>query len=139
MTDESITMHVFKLLHSISHALIKQIPKYAGISSNSVGEIILPNIPAIIIFSNSEGGFNIGELNYLYENRVYPWVDMAKGNSVNGGCIYDPVCFEGDGACHYCMFLHEVTCAYFNKELGRDYLFNGGFGAIKYGFWDNQK
>ena len=139
VTDESITMHVFKLLHSMSHALIKQIPQYAGISSNSVGEIILPNIPAIIIFSNSEGGFNIGELNDLYENRVYPWVDMAKGNSVNGGCVYDPVCFEGDGACHYCMLLHEVTCSYFNKELGRDYLFNGGLGTIKYGFWDNQK
>ncbi len=139
VADQSVTMHVFKLLHSISHALIKQIPQYAGISSSSVGEIILPNIPAIIIFSNSEGGFNIGELNDLYENRVYPWVDMAKGACTNGGCVYDPVCFEGEGSCHYCMFLHEVTCSYFNKELGRDYLFNGGSGLIKYGFWEKQK
>ena len=136
VNDQSVTKHVFKLLHSISHSLIKQIPQYAGVSSNSVGEIILPNIPAIIIFSNSEGGFNIGELNELYENRVYPWVDMAKRDCNYGGCIYDPVCFEGDGACHYCMFLHEVTCSYFNKELGRDYLYKGGNGPIKFGFWD---
>jgi hypothetical protein len=131
-----ITEAVFTLLHTMSHALIKQVPSHSGISTSSLGEIIFPNIPAILIYSNSQGGFNIGELHELYINRTYPWIDNIKLESRNGGCVYDPICFEQDSACHYCMFLHEVSCSHFNKALHRDYLFSGGKQNIKFGFWD---
>ena len=137
--SSSATKAVFTLLHTMSHALMKQVPLHSGISTNSLGEIIFPNIPAILIFSNSNGGVNIGELHELYENRTYPWIDNVKDASRNGGCVYDPICFEQDSACHYCMFLHEVTCSHFNKALARDYLFSGGKHVIKFGFWDFDK
>ena len=132
-----ITNSVFTLLHTISHALIKQIPMYAGIAADSMGEIIFPNIPAIMIFSNSQAGFNIGELHELYRNRIYPWVDTVIDSTRISGCVYDPICFEEESACHYCMFLHEVSCGYFNKALRRDHLFSGGKSDLKIGFWDN--
>lgn len=134
-----ITSTVFTLLHTMSHALIKQTPLHSGISTSSVGEIIFSNIPAFLIYSNSYGGFNIGELHELYRNRTFPWIDNVKLESRNGGCVYDPICFEQDSACHYCMFLHEVGCSNFNKALHRDYLFSGGKNDIKFGFWDFER
>lgn len=133
-----LSYYVLTLLHTISHAMIKKLPSQAGVPTTTVGEIILPNIPAIMLFSNSGDGFNMGELNELYRNRIYPWIDELKNASEKGECVYDPLCFETDAACHYCLFLHEASCSNFNKNLRRDYLFSGGSSEIKHGFWDTQ-
>ena len=133
--DEGITKDVFGIIHTISHALMKQIPEQCGIGINQIGEALFPSIPAILIFSMERGEFRLGALKDLFENKIYPWVDISFRASRSGSCVYDPVCFHGSGACHSCLFLNEISCGYFNQGLSRHVLFGSVRKKTK-GFWD---
>jgi len=133
--EEGPTKEVFSLIHTISHALMKQIPDQCGIGIDQIGEVLFPSIPAILIFSREVGEFRLGALKDLFENKIYPWVDLSFRASRPGSCIYDPVCFHGDGACHLCQFLNEISCGYFNQGLSRHIVFGSRRKKTK-GFWD---
>lgn len=133
--ERGATRDVFNLIHTISHALMKQIPDQCGIGINQIGELIFPSIPAILIFSREIGDFRLGALKDLFEYKIYPWVDISFRASRSGSCIYDPVCFHGDGSCHSCMLLNEISCGYFNQGLSRHNLF-GSMRRKTKGFWD---
>lgn len=128
-----ITREIFHIVHSISHALIKRIPEQTGIGLDSIGEMIFPNIPAILIFSKESGDFRIGALRDLFENKLYPWVDITVKNIDK--CVYDPVCYHDIGCCHSCMFLNEISCSNFNQDLSRHYLMGNSFGKKLTPFW----
>ena len=71
----------------------------------------------------------------LYENATFK---HAKENSKK--CIFDPICINHDKACAGCLFLNEVSCQHFNKDLDRSYLC-GHYDVqaqkkIK-GYWEN--
>ncbi|MBS3053979.1 MAG: DUF1998 domain-containing protein [Candidatus Aenigmarchaeota archaeon] len=131
--EAGVTREVFHLIHSISHALIKKIPEQAGIGLDSIGEIIFPNIPAILIFSRESGDFRIGALHDLFRNRLYPWVDVTIKDI--GKCVYDPVCYHDIGSCHSCLYLNEISCSNFNQDLSRHYLIGKAFNGNLSAFW----
>jgi len=133
--EEGITKYVFNLIHTISHSLIKQIPDQCGIGIDQIGEVIFPSIPAILIFSRETGDFRLGALKDLFEHKIYPWVDISFRTARPSSCVYDPVCFHGDGACHSCLYLNEISCAYFNQGLTRHMLFRN-LRKKTVGFWD---
>ncbi|RLE39492.1 hypothetical protein DRJ17_00900 [Candidatus Woesearchaeota archaeon] len=131
------TKMVYKLLHSISHALLTTCSVECGMDKNSLAELIFPSIPAIIIYCSNVQEFQIGGMFTLFENNIIPWVE--KTLTKVGSCIYDPVCMDHQSACHACLHLSEISCVHFNYDLGRDILIgkkNSNEEII--GFWSKK-
>ncbi|WP_143403004.1 DUF1998 domain-containing protein [Gemmiger sp. An120] len=115
-----ITKAVYTLIHSISHALIREAAEVCGLDKSSLSEYILPNIPAIFIYCANSQGFSMGALYSAFQSQFDKWLKHAKENSKK--CIFDPICINHDKACAGCLFLNEVSCKHFNKDLDRSYL-----------------
>ena len=134
----SITKNVFTLVHSISHALINEAAEICGLDKSSLSEYILPNIPAVFIYCSNSQGFNMGALYSAFQSHFDHWLKHAKERSRK--CIFDPICIDKEKACAGCLFLNEVSCQHFNKDLDRGYLC-GYFDKKKQvkltGFWED--
>lgn len=132
-----ITKAVYTLIHSISHALIREAAEVCGLDKSSLSEYILPNIPAIFIYCANSQGFSMGALYSAFQSQFDKWLKHAKENSKK--CIFDPLCINHAKACAGCLFLNEVSCKHFNKDLDRSYLC-GYFDVDKQerlkGFWE---
>ena len=114
---EKITRLIYGLLHSISHSLMLTGSVECGLDKNSLAELIMPSIPAIIIYSNNIQNFQTGGMFTLFENNISPWIEKTL-NKVER-CIYDPVCMDHKSACHACLYLSEISCVHFNYDLGK--------------------
>jgi hypothetical protein len=115
--NTTVTWFVYNLLHTMSHSLIRNASVIAGFDTGSMGEMIFPSIPAMVLYSNNQTSFQIGGLHTLFETSVYPWIDKTIEDVQS--CLYDPICFETDGSCHACLQLSEITCEHFNRDLDR--------------------
>lgn len=116
----NITKQVYKLIHSISHALINEASEICGLDKSSLSEYILPNIPAVFIYCSNSQGFNMGALYSAFETQFDKWLKISAERIKK--CIFDPVCINKEKACAGCLFLNEVSCRHFNKDLDRSYL-----------------
>ena len=123
-----ITKYVYTLLHSISHALINEASEICGLDKSSLSEYILPNIPAVFIYCSNSQGFNMGALYSAFQTQLDKWLKRAF--ECVKKCIFDPVCINKEKACAGCLYLNEVSCRHFNKDLDRSYLC---------GYFDNQE
>lgn len=117
---EKITKAVYTLIHSISHTLIREAAEICGLDKSSLSEYILPNIPAIFIYCANSQGFSMGALYSAFQSQFDKWLKHASDNSKK--CIFDPICINQDKACAGCLFLNEVSCKHFNKDLDRSFL-----------------
>ncbi len=124
------TKMIYSLIHTISHSLLIQASFQSGYEKESLGEIILPSIPSVILYLKTANDFQLGGMHTLFENHIIPWVVEVK--ELIRRCIYDPVCKSKGGACHACLHISEGSCQHFNKDLGRHYLI-GNKKTI--GFW----
>lgn len=124
----AITKYVYTLLHSISHALINEASEICGLDKSSLSEYILPNIPAVFIYCSNSQGFNMGALYSAFQTQLDKWLKRAFERVKK--CIFDPVCINKEKACAGCLYLNEVSCRHFNKDLNRSYLC---------GYFDNQE
>ncbi len=133
-----ITKRVYTLIHSISHALINEASEICGLDKSSLSEYILPNIPAVFVYCSNSQGFNMGALYSAFQSHFDRWLKYAKDRSKK--CIFDPICIDKEKACAGCLFLNEVSCQHFNKDLDRGYLC-GYFDKQKQeklsGFWED--
>ncbi len=116
----NITKQVYTLLHSISHALINEASEICGLDKSSLSEYILPNIPAVFIYCSNSQGFNMGALYSAFQTQFDKWLKRAAEHVKK--CIFDPVCINKEKACAGCLYLNEVSCRHFNKDLNRSYL-----------------
>lgn len=136
--NSKITKRVYTLLHSISHALINEASEICGLDKNSLSEYILPNIPATFIYCSNAQGFNMGAIYSAFQSRFDQWVNHAKERSKQ--CIFDPVCISKEKACAGCLFLNEVSCQHYNKDLDRSYLcgyYDSSIQKKTKGFWED--
>lgn len=121
----------------MSHALIREAAEICGLDKSSLSEYILPNIPAIFIYCANSQGFSMGALYSAFQSQFDKWLKHARENSKK--CIFDPICINHEKACAGCLFLNEVSCKHFNKDLDRSYLC-GYFDVEKQeklkGFWE---
>jgi hypothetical protein len=115
-----ITKTVYTLIHSISHALINEAAELCGLDKSSLSEYILPNIPAVFVYCSNSQGFSMGALYSAFQTQLERWLKHARDNSKK--CIFDPVCINHDKACAGCLFLNEISCQHFNKDLNRSFL-----------------
>lgn len=135
---DKVTYYIYNLLHSMSHAFIKQASYLCGLDKNSLSEYILPNIPAIFIYCQNSQGFSLGALFNLFEAYFDKWLISMKNELEK--CIFDPICIERDRACAGCLFLNEVSCVHFNKDLDRRFLigyYDKNTENKTFGFWED--
>jgi len=120
--DDDLTRAVYTLIHSASHALMETASEQCGLDSDSISELLLPTVPAIVLYAQSMEHFALGGMFTLFKTRLHPWVDDAIENAER--CIYDPACLDDEdgAACHACMHVSEFTCEYFNSALDRGLL-----------------
>lgn len=136
--EDSITYYVYNLLHSMSHSLLRQAAYLCGLDKNSLSEYILPNIPAIFIYCQNSQGFSLGALFNLFEAYFDKWLTSMRNELEK--CIFDPICIERDRACAGCLYLNEISCVHFNKDLDRRFLigwYDKDSGERIYGFWED--
>jgi hypothetical protein len=122
--DDGATYYVFNLLHSLSHVLISASARLSGFEAIGISEYIFPRELSFIIYSNKTD-FTIGGFHTLFEQYLPELFTSAVTNPEFRTCVYDPVCRDNGGACHACLFLPEVSCRYFNRNLSRVFLFGG--------------
>lgn len=111
------TYYVYRLIHSISHLLIRAVAEIGGLGKDSLSEYIFPGIPAVLIYCQNSQGFNLGSLSNTFEAYFDRWLNKAYCSAQK--CVFDPICIERHKACTGCLFLNEVSCEHFNKDLDR--------------------
>ena len=127
----------YVLLHSLAHALIRQLSLDCGYPASSVRERIYssmdPKKPmaGVLLYTasaDSEGG--LGGLVDLGNPKRFP--DLLSGalRSVMH-CSSDPLCADhkpdahatiNGAACHACILASETSCESFNRFLDRNFL-----------------
>jgi hypothetical protein len=118
--DEKVskkTYYVYRLIHSLSHLLIRAAADIGGLGKDSLSEYIFPGVPAVLIYCQNSQGFNLGSLFNTFEAYFDKWMNKAYTNAQK--CIFDPICIERQKACTGCLFVNEVSCQHFNKDLDR--------------------
>lgn len=130
-----VTEHVFQLLHTVSHILLKQASTISGFDRTNLSEYLFPRGLSIVIYANNREEFNIGGMNTMVEQQLDNLLGQAEthGNE----CLMDPVCSQRGGACLSCLHVSEISCSYFNQVLSRDYLYGSrpNTGRSIRGYW----
>ena len=142
------------LVHSFSHALIRQISVECGYSASALRERLYvseadgsrPPMNGVLIYTgspDSEG--SLGGLVRLAEPELLEPIVRRTLDSVSW-CGSDPVCIETDpdqsgerisgSACHSCLLLPETACEKFNRELDRAVLTGDAQGTFAGYFGD---
>lgn len=116
-TASNVTYYVYRLIHSLSHLLLRAAADIGGLGKDSLSEYIFPGIPAVLIYCQNSQGFNLGSLFNTFEAYFDKWMNKAYKNAQK--CIFDPMCIEQKKACTGCLFVNEVSCQHFNKDLDR--------------------
>ena len=117
------------LLHSFSHALIKQSSVHTGLDEGTCSELLFVNCCSFLIYSTST--VNTGGFEYLFKYSLVDWFSEIK--AAVEGCTLDPMCSEDGGRCFSCMYLQEHVCTEFNQNLSRHSLIGGG--TYQFGLW----
>lgn len=123
------------LIHTLSHALLKELAAYCGYTTTSLKERIytMDGMHGVLIYTasgDSEG--SLGGLTRLAQReKLYPIILRALENM--SYCSSDPICSDGDfeyhttangAACHACTFVAETSCEWGNMLLDRRTLIN---------------
>jgi phage FluMu protein Com len=135
--EDAATYYAYRLIHSISHLLIRAAAELCGLDKNSISEYIFSGIPAVLVYCQNSQGFNLGALFNVFEAYFDKW--LLNANLLAQKCVYDPICKERYKACTGCLFLQEISCEHFNQDLDRTLVC--GFYDKKtkkrfYGFWE---
>lgn len=127
----------YVLLHSLAHALIRQVSLDCGYSSSSLRERIYSctehgrKMAGILIYTaspDSEG--SLGGLVDLGDPQRFPEI-FASALRTSMQCSSDPLCADhkpevhatiNAAACHACILASETSCETFNRFLDRNLL-----------------
>ena len=142
------------LVHSFSHAIIRQISIECGYSASALRERLYvaeadgtqaPMNGVLIYTGSPDSEGSLGGLVRLAESDLLDSIMMKTLESVSW-CGSDPVCIETDpnqsgervsgAACHCCLLLPETACEKFNRELDRSVLVGDALGTFA-GYFDD--
>lgn len=124
----------FILLHTLSHALIRELSLSSGYSSSSIREKIYsgPNMCGILLYTgspDSDGSLG-GIIQQGREDQFHKLLKQAIERAKI--CSSDPLCSEAENviekklnlsACHACSLVSETSCEWSNLLLDRLSLF----------------
>lgn len=129
---------LFRLLHSVSHQMLRAVAVDSGFSETGLSEYLFPMALAFAIYPNAGSEFTIGGLRTVIEQNLDEIVQRALDNYA---CLYDPNCMQGNrGVDHGCLQLPETACQCWNWFLSRWELFGEpGVAADRtVGYWEAQ-
>jgi hypothetical protein len=121
------------LIHTLAHALIRQLSLSCGYSSASLRERLYVDIndwemAGLLVFTSSpDADGTLGGLARQAESRNFVRVVEDSLASMTW-CSSDPLCIEGvhalsdpanGAACHACLLVSETSCEQFNSFLDR--------------------
>lgn len=123
------------LLHTFSHALIKELAAHSGYSTTALKERIYCSdvMQGVLIYTasgDSEGSLG-GLIEQAHPDKLYPIFIRALERMMY--CSSDPNCSEGEfkynssangAACHSCSYVSETSCEWGNQLLDRRLLIN---------------
>ena len=127
---DTMTSKAFPLLHSISHALIRELEFQSGYSAASIRERIYSDdeMSGILIYTGgSSSAGPLGGLAAQSDPKLFHRLFQSAINRLVH-CGQDPVCRESPGqglrglnlaACHACSLLPDTSCAHLNLALDR--------------------
>ena len=130
---------VFMCLHPVrerDHLYVRRAALLCGLDRTSLNEYLLPKSLSCVVYSSHRFGQTIGALTALFEQSLQEWLTQVRDSR---RCVYDPVCADQGGSCHACTHLSEISCQFFNLNLGRSFLFGGRdleMGNITVGYFD---
>jgi len=122
------------LVHTMSHIFLRHV-EWSGYAPQSLGEYLLPEGLACVLYANRYTDTKVGGLLTLFEQRLQEWLEAAFQGGAD--CVFDPFCSDGGAACAGCLH-REYNCPSFNGELSRSTLYGGpvareGLGALPFG------
>jgi hypothetical protein len=134
----------YYLIHSFSHALLKELEFSCGYSATSLSERIYcsEDYAGILIYTTAGKDGSMGGLaGQLDKNRLTKDTPLIKiiENAIERvkNCSNDPVCINSErdddnySACYSCLLLPETSCENYNKKLDRNLLINEKYGFFK--------
>lgn len=113
---------VFGLIHSLSHAAMRAVTRYAGLDRTSVSEYIFVPLLGCVVFDNSST-FRLGGIATLVRDHLAAFLNNLSSEATE--CLYDTECIDHRGACHGCIHSPEISCRVFNHGLSRSFLLGG--------------
>jgi hypothetical protein len=113
---------VYGLVHSLSHAAMRAMTRYAGVDRTSVAEYIFLPLLGCVVYDSSSS-FKLGGVATLVRDHLAAFLQNIADESVE--CLYDPDCADHTGACHGCLHSPEISCRVFNHGLSRAFLLGG--------------
>lgn len=118
---ESPGADLLRLVHSMSHRVMRKISAFSGLERDSLGEYLIPMHLSFIVFANTRGDFVLGGLQALFENDL----EKALNDVVRSEhrCGLDPGCEHNGAACAVCLHVGEPSCRFYNQFLSRTTLF----------------
>jgi hypothetical protein len=122
---------LFRLLHSMSHQVLRALAVDSGYSETALSEYLFPYELSFAVHPNGGSEFTIGGLRTVLEQNLDQVVDRAVDNAT---CIYDPNCMVTGGADHGCLQLPETACQSWNRFISRWDLFGSPEGDVV-GYW----
>lgn len=123
---------LFRLVHSISHQMLRGLAVDSGFSETALSEYLFPFALAFAIHPNGGSEFTIGGLRTVFEQNLREIVERAFQNDT---CIYDPHCMVANrGVDHGCLQLPETACQAWNWFISRWELFGSPDGSVV-GYW----
>ncbi len=134
--EGQVTEYVFKLMHTLSHILLKQASTISGFDRTNLSEFLFPRALSLVIYTNNREEFNIGGMTTMVEQQLDNLLGQAYAHG--NDCMMDPVCSQRGGACLSCLHVSEISCSYFNQVLARDYLYGSRANTDRdiRGFWE---
>lgn len=123
---------LFRLLHSVSHQMLRGLAVDSGFQETALSEYLFPYALAFAVHPNGGSEFTIGGLRTVLEQNLGELVARAVANDT---CIYDPHCMVANrGSDHGCLQLPETACQSWNWFLSRWELFGDPDGRVV-GYW----
>jgi hypothetical protein len=120
--DLTVRRMVYGLIHSLSHAAMRAMTRYAGIDRTSVAEYIFLPLLGCVVYDSSSS-FKLGGVATLVRDHLAAFLQNIADESME--CLYDPDCSDHSGACHGCLHSPEISCRVFNHGLSRAFLLGG--------------
>lgn len=133
--NDEVEASVSLLMHTISHALIRNLGERSGFGEETMAEYLIPQFLTLGLFADLHQEFSLGALVSLVEHRLAEWLDATRGGTRN--CAWDPQCARVEGACASCLHI-AFGCEGFNGNLDRAVLFGSPEGhapLITHGYW----
>lgn len=118
-----VAQDLTRLVHSISHRVVRHAAFFAGIDRNALSELIFPTTLCFITYAVPRGGFVLGGLQALFENDLHDLLERVVHDESR--CALDPGCAANPNgaACAVCLHLGEPSCRMYNTALDRRAMF----------------